>query len=365
MTIDDRRRWTPDWTVAPGEVLAEALSDRGMSQAELSRRIARPLKTINEIVNGRASITAETAIQLERALGINASLWTGLEDRYREGLARAKSDRELGQYATWADSFPVSDMVRHGLIAEPASAESKVATLLEYFGVGSPEGWEKHWGQVTTRFRLAARYPSTKPALASWLRWGELEASRIVVGTYDESRFISVVTDARVLTRKAVVGLAIDRLQRECASVGVALVVVPELEGARVSGATRWRRPNQAILQLSLRFRWNDQFWYSFFHEAGHLITGNRRVESAEDFADADATTDDPAEIAADTFARDILIPPEAYADFLKAGRPTTQTVKVFAELLTIDPALVVGRLQRDGHVPHSAMNHLKREYQI
>ncbi|PZR78793.1 MAG: addiction module antidote protein, HigA family, partial [Candidatus Aeolococcus gillhamiae] len=74
----DQTSWQPDWAVPPGEILAEALVDRGMSQSELARRMDRPVKTINEIINAKAAITPDTAIQLERALGISARLWNGL-----------------------------------------------------------------------------------------------------------------------------------------------------------------------------------------------------------------------------------------------------------------------------------------------
>jgi addiction module HigA family antidote len=81
--------WNPTWAVSPGEILVEALEERGMSQADLGRRMARPTNAISEIAAGTAAITPETAIQLERALGISAALWLGLESRYREALARA------------------------------------------------------------------------------------------------------------------------------------------------------------------------------------------------------------------------------------------------------------------------------------
>jgi HTH-type transcriptional regulator/antitoxin HigA len=99
MASDPRSGWLPDWVVPPGEILLEALQDRGMTQSELARRMARPLKTINEIVKGKAAITAETAIQLERALGISARLWTGLETRFREYVARQAAEEELKAHA--------------------------------------------------------------------------------------------------------------------------------------------------------------------------------------------------------------------------------------------------------------------------
>ena len=87
--------WRPDWAVSPGEILLEALEERGMSQAELARRTNRPVKTINEIVRGKAAITPETAIQLELVLSVPASFWNNLEIRYREHLAGSEARKQL------------------------------------------------------------------------------------------------------------------------------------------------------------------------------------------------------------------------------------------------------------------------------
>src|SRR5437868_2182499 len=95
--------WLPDWAIASGEFLLEVLNERGMTQSELAHRTARPMKTINEIVKGKAAITAETALQLERALGISARLWTGLETAYRDYLARQEAQREFEANAAWVD----------------------------------------------------------------------------------------------------------------------------------------------------------------------------------------------------------------------------------------------------------------------
>src|SRR5258708_10900323 len=95
MASDSREGWEPQWAVPPGEILLEALQDRGMTQAELARRTARPDKTINEIIKGKAAITSETAIQLELALGISARFWTGIEASYRNSLAQQEAQRDL------------------------------------------------------------------------------------------------------------------------------------------------------------------------------------------------------------------------------------------------------------------------------
>src|ERR1035438_1866226 len=95
MTERIQNQYKPDIVSAPGETLEEILESRAMSQAELADRTGRPKKTINEIEKGKAAITAETAIQLEKVLGIPASFWIAREQNYRESLR--SEERRVGK----------------------------------------------------------------------------------------------------------------------------------------------------------------------------------------------------------------------------------------------------------------------------
>ncbi|MDE2933223.1 MAG: HigA family addiction module antitoxin [Chloroflexota bacterium] len=77
-----------DVAIPPGELLAEELEVRGLTQSELAEQMGRPRQVISAIVHGKKASTAETALQLEGALGIPAHLWIGLEGRYQLALAR-------------------------------------------------------------------------------------------------------------------------------------------------------------------------------------------------------------------------------------------------------------------------------------
>src|SRR5688572_1687404 len=124
--------WQPDWGVPPGEILLEALDERGMSQSELARRMDRPIKTVNEIIKGKAAITPETAIQLERTLGISAHVWNGLEANYRDYLARQRAMQDLEADVGWLDRFPVKDLVRHSLIPQTSSKAETLERVLAF-----------------------------------------------------------------------------------------------------------------------------------------------------------------------------------------------------------------------------------------
>lgn len=103
MTPEDLS-FSPDWAVPPGETLQEIIDDLGMSQAELANRLERPKKLVNEIIQGKAAITPDTAIQLERVLGLKAQFWLNLEQNYREALARQKDRAFLAQHVEWLTS---------------------------------------------------------------------------------------------------------------------------------------------------------------------------------------------------------------------------------------------------------------------
>src|SRR5215472_12609868 len=202
MASDPMSVWQPNWAVPPGEILLEALQDRGMTQAELAQRTARPPKTINEIIRGKAAITAETAIQLERALGISAQFWTGLEATYRNSLAQQEAQRELEANTSWLDRFPVADLVRHRQIERGSSKAETLANLLSYLGLSSPAAFDRHWLSSAAAFRSSPAFMASPEAVATWLTWGEREAAKAEVAPFDAARFRKVLADIRPLTRR-------------------------------------------------------------------------------------------------------------------------------------------------------------------
>ena len=352
--------WQPDWTVPPGEVLAEALEERGMSQSELARRMDRPVKTINEIVNSKAAITPDTAIQLERAIGVSARLWNGLESQYREHLAMERAEIEMASVADWAKDFPSRDLVRHGLIPESSTKTKggKVAALLSYFGVSNPSAWERQWLSPAASFRSSPSFSAAPKAVAAWLRWGEILASEVNASPYEARAFRQVVVEFRGLTRRDPL-LIIDRMKSLAATSGVVLVLTPDLRGTHLSGAARWLSSDRALIQLSLRHKTDDQFWFSLFHECGHILEGKKRdyIDSTELEDESGSTT----ERDADKFARDVLIPSDAYSAWVDSGPLSESGVRAFATVQGVAPGIVVGRLQHDEYLAVSHLNHLKR----
>jgi hypothetical protein len=319
----------------------------------------RPVKTINEIINAKAALTPETALQLELALGVSASVWTGLETNYRQHLARTKVLGRLEQHLDWAALFPVNELRRHGVLDSGSEGGELVASLLRFFGVSTTNAWAQKWESPQAAFRRSPAFESSPHATAAWLRWGELSAAATSSAPFNRGALLDVLQNARSMTREEPLSDVLDELREELAECGVVLVLTPELEGTRVSGAARWLASNRALIQLSLRYKSDDQFWFSMFHEAAHLIE-DQNVE----FVDSDPGSskgDEEAERRADARARDLLVPPAVYDEFVAAGKFDAAAVRSMAKQEGIAPGVVVGRLQRDGLIPYNRLNTLKK----
>ena len=361
MAEQKRYAYVPDFVSPPGDTILELLEERGMTQSELAQRMGRPVKTINEIVHGKAMLTPETALQLEKVLGTPARLWLELEHNYREHLARQAEGNALEAEQAWLRNFPIKEMQKRNWLPEEKDRSRLLFELLCFFGIASPGNWEDIWSKNLVNFRKAAAYESSDYALSVWLRMGEILAQDINTAPFDKSLFTGLLNkEIRALTRSESENLD-EELAALCARAGVAVVIVPQVREARVSGAARWLTKDKALIQLSLRYKRDDQFWFSFYHEAGHIVQHGKR----DIFVHLEDGERDGKEEDANRFAAEMLIPWREYDSFVRENeRFSKETVCRFADDIGIAPGIVVGRLQYDRHLPYSHLNDLKIRYE-
>jgi HTH-type transcriptional regulator/antitoxin HigA len=141
-------------------------------------------------------------------------------------------------------------------------------------------------------------------------------------------------------------------IRTACAAAGVIVLFVRELPGASVSGAARWLTAQRALIQLTLRFKADDQLWFSFFHEAAHILLHPKKGI----FVDKGQGTS-MQEKEADAFANNMLIPDDEFEAFARARPLSAQRVQAFAAKQEIAPGIVVGRLQHERILPFNQLN--------
>lgn len=352
-----QNQYQPDYVSSPGETLEETLEHIGMTQVELSERTGLHKKTINEIIKGKAPLTAETALILERVLGVPAGLWNNLERNYREWLARQEEQQRLAAHVDWLKCFPLKEMIKFGFVQSGKNKIEQVGQLLSFFGIAAPEQWQEIWDGQQVAYRQSQVFQAHPQAVSAWLRQGEIEAQKIQCAPYNATQFRAALDQIRTLTTQPPETF-VPEMQRLCAAAGVAVVFVPELPGTRTSGATKWLTSNKALIQLSLRHKTDDHLWFTFFHEAGHILLHGKK----DVFLEGNGLSSEK-ETEADNFASAHLIPHAAYREFTRYGKVTLSVVDSFARQIGIAPGIVVGRLQHEGILEQHIGNKLKRRF--
>jgi len=360
--MNKKNTFEPDYAVAPGETLQETIDALGLTQKDLAERMGLTTKTVNLLIKGDAPITADTALVLERVTGVPAAFWNNLESKYRERLARMQARQQMEAQQQWVKRFSYAKMVELKFLEATQDVVDRVDNLIRFFGVASSRQWEETYTQLTGAAREPARCVSDLGDLSAWLRAGEIKAQRRDCAEYDKTAFEEALVKIRRLTAEATPAIW-SEVETLCAAAGVAVVLVPPLPKIHLFGFTRWLTPRNALIQLSLRYKTDDILWFSFFHEAAHILMHGKK----DVFLEYRGATS-PKEKDADRWAADFLIPAADWQAFLqKAGRPISeQGIVAFAKQQGIAASIVLGRLQhKEKAVKPNRYNHLKQKLEI
>lgn len=344
-----------DMAIPPGEYLEEVLEDAEISQAELARRMGRPPQAINEIIKGEKAITPETALQLEQVLGVSAKFWSNLEVEYRLILAQIQQHEEIKLEENLIDKFPYLELSKLNLVQETRNKLKKVVELRKFFGVSSLKNI-RTVKEFAPAFRQQEKSTTSQESLAAWLRAGHVIADKIEVNKFNKKALEQSISKLRELTNVTEPNELIEKTTSVLADCGVVLVLVPTFPKSYTTGATFWSGKNKAVIMMSLRGAWSDIFWFSLFHEIGHILLHDKRVTFLEN-GKLDSQYK-KQELEADTYSQQSLIPVKEYNEFLKGCDFSSSSIQQFAESIGIFPGIVTGRLQHDKKLPHTVHHH-------
>jgi len=355
--------YLPLYVTPPGHTLRDELEARGMSQTELATRLGMAKQTISKIMGGEAPISEETAIGLERVLGVPAYFWSMREADYRTYLEQAQQRQVLAGEVQWVRRFPYREMAGYGWVAETRRPLDRLLSLLSFLGIKTPAEWPPLMTQRKyAAFRSSVAASVSEYSLGAWLIQGERVAQQQSVGEYSPATLRGALQAMRALTVR-VPEEAREGLLSICAAAGVRLALVPSLPRLGVWGATRWLSATRPMIQLSNRYRTDDQFWFTFFHEVFHvLLHRNKTIFESEGPGSASSQMEADANEA----AGELLIPADEYWPFFERNESKTrERVVEFAQQLGIAPGIVVGRLQREKRVSYgnTHLNSLKRDF--
>ena len=347
----------PNWASAPGETIQAIIQDRDISPAWLQESLAMRESELNNLIAGRLPISEELAKRLAEALGSTSRFWLKRDKQYHSSLREL--ELAVPELASWVRSFPLNEMVNSGWLRRPASKKTAASELLEYFGVSNLAEWrEEYQARLRrTQFRTSQSFENTTASTTAWIRRGELVAEQMNCGVFNKYNFRQSLQELKSLTLEKNPRRFISALQLACSRHGVAVVVARCASGCTASGATYLLETGTALLLLSARFLSDDQFWFSFFHEAGHLV-----LHTNESCVEEKGAEPNELEIEANRFAQEIILFPLGEQELLNL-EPSKFSIARFARRCRVAPGLIVGQLQHRKKLSHSSYRAMKVHY--
>jgi addiction module HigA family antidote len=338
MKAKKQHTFDPDYAVPPGVTLQEVMESLGMSQRELAVRTGLTVQSLHRIARGEQPISPDTAARLELVTGTPARFWNTLEANYRERLAALAERQRLQEDLAWLKQIPTAELIGRGAIQPAQPPPELLRNALRFYGVSSVAAWTELWDRPAVAARRSACFESLPGPASAWIRLGELQAYQRQCQPFDKSAFREALLRIRGLTREPDAVFA-KQLIDQCAACGVAVALVKEMKKVPWNGATEWLTPDKAMILLSLRGKGEDKFWFSFFHEAGHVLH-----DSKKELLINDGSENDAREARANEFAAETLIPTR-YDSRIRAAQSAAEIVAI-AEELGISSGIVAGRYQ-------------------
>jgi len=337
----------------PGSTIKEQLENRGMSQKEFASRMGMSEKHISRLINGEVQLTSDVANRLEMVLGLPAKFWNNLEAIYRDKIAKAEAENFMDADAQIIKKLPYKEMADYGWVPVTKKINEKIIALRKFFEIVELSRLEDQKLIPAIACRRQAITEKADYALIAWAQKAKLEARNIVVSPINLAKLTEYLPQIRTMTLMDPSEFC-PKLVTTLADFGIAIVFLPHIGGSFLHGATFYDK-NKIVLGLTVRGKDADRFWFSLFHEIGHILLGHLNQDG----------TSEEDEIKADEFSKELLIPSEQFKQFTARNSFGKTEIINFAKQIEIDPGIVVGRLQKERYIDFNWHNDLKTKYTI
>lgn len=348
----------PDWVSPPGETIISLLEQNELTVEEFADRIGRSTGATQSLLDGKDSIDIDLARKLSRILGASENFWMAREHDYRASIAPPK-DVRIASFDDLIKKLPLSDMRKFGWINSTTTLEQKIAESMEFFGVSSLAQWQGRYENAfrSAAYRRATAHASCKIATTAWLRQGEIETFSDKVHGWSPDTLKLELDSLRRLTWYKSPPLFVPKVKEALSRAGVKFAIVRAPKGCSASAAVRILADDALHIQLSFRYLSDDQFWFSLFHEIGHLLLHLDKMPILED-----NVGEEECEVQANEFASQTIVPIMYQEELLSLGASKYRIIN-FAKKVGVAPGLIVGQLQHNGVIKYNQMQHLKRRY--
>ena len=349
-----------DLIIHPGETIADILDERGITQVELAARTGVSPAYVSNVIAGKKDISSNFAMGLEYALGVPKSFWLNLQANYEaelleinemqtiteaEKIARDEL-KEVVKYLRQRGKMPGRENIDESILSlRKALQISNISNLKEMIPAGA--------------FRMATNIAINPYVLGAWIRLCQISGDgKVITSQFDIRQINSLIMDIKKVMLKDSADIQND-LKVVMEKYGIDFSVAMNFRGAPVQGYISQKSDRTYQMVLTIRRSFADIFWFSLFHELGHIVNGD--VTKTTKFIDYGSDRD--KEMAADLFASNMLLAPESYAAFVKRGDFSIEAIKEYAVGQSVKPYIVIGRLQKEKYLKYNCFSEYKLRY--
>ena len=339
--------------IPPAEVIREYLESRGMTQKELAIRMGTSEKNLSLLMNEKAPLTPETAEKLEMVFNVPVATWLKLERLYRADLQKIKSEQQNEADEDLAAKIDYSALVALGWVQKTRRLSERIYNLRKFFEIASLATLITDKFTENVAFRKLRNTDKSDLLALAWCQKAKVEARNQELEKLDLTKLKSKLDPLKKAAAAAKPDInAMQEILKDC---GIAMIILPQLKGSGIHGAS-FATGKNVVLGLTDRRKTADIFCFSFFHELGHVLR--------EDFYRCGSLTKEDEE-EADKFATDLLISPRDFDDFTQKSDFSNEAIQAFAKHENVDAGVIVGRLQKEGFIDYNMHNDLKHQFQL
>ena len=349
-----------DLIIHPGETIADVLEDRGITQAELASRTGVSPAYVSNVIAGKKGISANFAMGLEYALGVPKSFWLNLQANYESELLEISEEQTITEEERSVRE-DLKDIVKYlrqkGMMPIREKKDESILSLRKVLQISNIANLKEMIPSGT--FRMATNTTINPNVLGAWIRLCQLSGSDKTIST----KFNKKYTNDLINETKSIMCQKDANFQSDLKNVmkkyGIDFSVVRNFRGAPVQGYISQKSDGIYKMVLTIRGAFADIFWFSLFHEIGHIVNGDigKNLKFLDDGSDYDK------ELAADLFASNMLLSPESYKMFIQRGDFSIEAIHKYAESQNVMPYIVIGRLQKEEYLDYRTYSNYKLRY--
>ncbi len=345
----------------PGYYLKDIIEEMNVTQEEFAKRLGTTGKHLSDILKGKVKLSNDIAVNLSMMLGTSVDVWLNLQETYTKKVLEIERRQLEDKEAEMAEVLDYKYFTDLDLVPKARTKVEKAKELLKFFRISSFAVFKEP--DFLVNYRCAVKEINEKNVINSnaWVQTAMNLAKEVETEDFNGKKLKKHIPEIREMTLRHPAEF-LPRLEEIFKSCGVAFILLPHLKNSGINGAVKWIEKNKVMLAMNNRRNYADTFWFSLFHELGHVFQKKKKLFICSGNS---GSYDLPEELEteADLFARNTLIPEAGYLKFINQGDFSESAIRRFANDANIHPGIVVGRLQKEEIIGYERFNRLKVRY--